>query len=590
MVRWSAQHGLLGHSPADLAKGGRYEYATMPSPAAAVLLQGALALALAPTLAAQTPRVIYTASGDAAGDFLGYAIAACGDLDGDGLADVLAGAPYDDDLGIDAGTARVLGRGGRIILTLRGDSADDQFGTSVAGLGDVNRDGWRDLIVGAPGDDNRGADSGSARVFSGRDGSVLYSIDGDAAGDECGYAVGSAGDIDRDGFADFIVGLHLADAPRHDTGIARVVSGRDGHVIYDLRGDMENDHFGAFVGEVGDVNADGWPDFIITAPWADIGFLKSGSAYVFSGRDGTRLYLLWGDGNGHEFGTAFAKCGDVDGDGYADLFIAEPEHKRFGDDAGAVKLFSGRTGTLLLTLFGSAPYEYFGLTIGAGDFDGDGVPDLVVGAFLEDTGAPNGGAIYVYSGVTYARIFAAYGGSSGEQLGRAVDFVGDVDGDGLGDIVAGIPGLDLMGNDAGGVRAFCGAPAQPTTATYGVGCPPTRPFTLQFAGTPRAGQPFQIQVSNGPVTVPLAWLALATRAQTPLELTAAGMPGCTLYQPLDILLQFSVSGGAGTIPLTAPILNAACGLQVFVQALGWEPTANPLGVIASNGGRIVVAN
>lgn len=547
---------------------------------------------LAASVCAQGPRAIYTAHGDVAGDFLGHAVAACGDVDRDGKADVLAGAPYADTAnGVNSGSARVLSATGAVIWSFAGGATDDLFGHAVAGAGDVNRDGYPDLLVGAPGDDNRGADSGSARVYSGFDGSVLYAIDGDFPGDECGYAVGAGGDIDRDGYADFIVGLHRAETPRRDAGIARVYSGRDGHVIYELRGLREDDHFGAWVGEVGDVNRDGWTDFMITAPWADIGFLKSGTATVFSGRDGSILHNFYGDGGGHEMGTACAKCGDVDGDGYADLFIAEPEHRRFGDDSGSVKLYSGRTGALLLQLYGTAPYEYFGLTIGAGDFDADGVPDLVVGAFLEDTGAPNGGAIYVYSGATFARIFAAHGSVHSDQLGRGVDFVGDVNGDGIGDIAAGIPAFDIGSEiDMGAVRTYCGAPTVPATYTYGTGCPAAQPFGLAFTGIPSAGSTVQFQLTNGPVIVPMAWVVLAARNQPPLDLTAAGMTGCTLYQPLDLLVPMTLNAGAGSLPLRVPEIPTVCGMLLFTQAVGWEPGINPLGVITSNAGRIALTN
>lgn len=538
---------------------------------------------------AQTNRTIYTVANVGGSDSMGYAIAGCGDVDHDGLADVVVGVPFDHRFGNEAGSARVLGRGGREILTLPGVAPGDHWGTSVAGLGDVNRDGWLDVIVGAPEAGNRGAGSGSARVYSGRDGSVLYAVDGDRAADECGYAVGSAGDIDRDGFPDFIVGYRRAAAPRPGTGIARVYSGRDGHVLLQLQGEAEEDHFGACVGEVGDVNGDGWTDIGVGAPQADIGFLGCGSAYVFSGRDGTMLYRFTGDGRGYEMGTAVAKVGDIDGDGYAEIYFSEAENKVFGDDAGSVKLYSGRTGALLLQLYGSAPYEYFGETIGAGDFDADGVTDLVVGAFLEDTGAPNGGAIYVYSGATFQRIFAGYGQSNSDQLGRSVDFAGDIDGDGIGDIVAGIANLSTGGNGAGGVRAYCGVPAAAATFTFGHGCPMTQPLTMAFAGQPRAGQAFQIQVNNVPSAASVAWIVLAGHGQQAMDLTAFGMTGCALYQPLDIVVPIAVASGAGTLPLTAPELGAACGLQLAAQAIAWGPGVNPLGVLTSNGGRIVVA-
>lgn len=547
----------------------------------------ALAFLLLPATLAAQGRVLWTFAGTGGGDHLGYDVAAAGDIDRDGRADLVAGAPFDDDLGADAGTATILSATRQVLFTLRGTGADDQFGTSVAGVGDVNADGWPDVIVGAPGDDDNGSNCGSARVFSGRNGQVLYTILGDRAGDEAGYAVGAAGDIDRDGFADFMVGMHLADAPRADTGIARVYSGRDGHVIYDLRGELEGDHFGAWVGEVGDVDRDGWPDVMVGAPWADIGFLKSGSAYVFSGRTGARLWVFHGEGGGHEFGTSFAKCGDIDGDGYADLWIAEPEHKRFGDDTGSAKLISGRTGLLLQQFFGTGGYQYFGLTLGAGDIDGDGRTDLIASAFLEDTGAANGGAIFVYSGADYTRIFAAYGTASAQQLGRGVTFVGDMNGDGLGDFAAGIPNYFGSGADSGGVRAYCGAPAAAATSTYGVGCPAAQPFRLAYSGTPRPGQPFQILLQNGPPGVAAAWVVFAVRGQPPIDLTAAGMTGCFLYQPLDVLVPVTLNSGAASLPIPIPASAVVCGLRVLNQAIGWQPGINPLGVVTSNGGVIL---
>ncbi len=117
-------------------------------------------------------------------------------------------------------------RGQTILFTFDGDSAGDFFGISVSGAGDVNADGFADLIVGANGDDNNGTRSGSARVFSGLDGSILFTFDGDSAGDRFGTSVSGAGDVNGDGFADLIIGAHLDDNNGTDSGSARVISPR----------------------------------------------------------------------------------------------------------------------------------------------------------------------------------------------------------------------------------------------------------------------------------------------------------------------------------------------------------------------------
>ena len=136
------------------------------------------------------------------------------------------GAHFDDDNGADSGSARVFsGLDGSILYTFYGDSAGDAFGGSVAGAGDVNQDGYPDLIAGAQWDDDNGISSGSARVFSGADGAVLYTFYGDSAHDCFGVSVAGAGDVNKDGYADLIVGAHLDDDNGSNSGSARVISG-----------------------------------------------------------------------------------------------------------------------------------------------------------------------------------------------------------------------------------------------------------------------------------------------------------------------------------------------------------------------------
>ncbi|MHC4515677.1 MAG: hypothetical protein ACYS5W_18520, partial [Planctomycetota bacterium] len=214
------------------------------------ILTLAIVILLAATAAAQ--KHLYTFNGDSAGDRFGGSVSGAGDVNRDGFADLIVGARYDDNNGNNSGSARVLsGRDGKILYTFNGDAAGDEFGNSVSGAGDVNRDGHADVIVGAPTDDNngsnKGSDSGSARVLSGKDGKILYTFDGDSPGDYFGSAVSAAGDVNGDGHGDLIVGAYADDNKGSDSGSARVLSGKDGKILYTFDGDSPGDYFGSAV-------------------------------------------------------------------------------------------------------------------------------------------------------------------------------------------------------------------------------------------------------------------------------------------------------------------------------------------------------
>jgi len=156
---------------------------------------------------------LFTFDGDSSGDQLGFEVSGAGDVNGDGFADLIVGAPFDDDNGTSSGSARVLsGNDGSVLYNFFGDIADDLFGFSVSGPGDVNGDGFADLFVAAPSNNNMNAPNGFARVFSGMDGSVLYTLGVDSPIDFFARAIGSAGDVNGDGFADLIVGVPLGDS------------------------------------------------------------------------------------------------------------------------------------------------------------------------------------------------------------------------------------------------------------------------------------------------------------------------------------------------------------------------------------------
>jgi hypothetical protein len=455
----------------------------------------------------------------------------------------------------------------------------------------VDRDGRADVVVGAPRADANGADSGIARVFSGRDGSVLFTRVGDGPGDELGNAVAGGFDLDRDGWPDFVIGAHLADSNGADAGLARAFSGRDGAVLLTVRGDVWGDHMGAAVAPAGDVDGDGWTDLVIGAPWADPVASKSGLVRVYSGATGAPLRTFFGEGLGHEFGGAVAHLGDVDGDGFADVLAAAPEDKRFGDDAGSVRVFSGQDGHVIHQLWGSGAYEYFGFSVAGGDVDGDGVPDLIVGAPLDDASRPNAGALHVYSGRSGQRIFSGRGDATGDELGRSVAYLGDVDGDGFGEMIAGIPRRDAGGPDAGAARVYCGAP-QAAAEPFGSGCPAGRPLTIGYAGSPRFGQTLHIAVAGGPAFTTFGTLAFGFNAGSPfpLDLGFLGMTGCTAYHSYDFAVDMLIANGAASIPVTIPVVAGICGLVFYNQWYLMDPTANLLGVAASDGGRVAISH
>ena len=399
--------------------------------------------------------ILYLFEGDSAGDLLGFSVSGAGDVNSDGFDDLIVGAPGDDNNGADSGSVQVLsGADGTVLYNFDGDSAGDELGASVSGGGDVNGDGVADLIVGIRGDDNNGSNSGSVRVFSGADGSVLYNFDGDSAGDEFGFSVSDADDVNGDGFADLIVGASGDDNNgEENSGSARVFSGSDGSILYTFNGDDMGDFMGRAIGRAGDVNGDGFADLIMGIPQDDNNGEGSGSARVFSGVDGSLLYNFDGDTPGGIFGRTVSVAGDLNGDGFADLIVGAPN-----DGSGIARVFSGVDGSVLFDFAGDSAGDGFGRPVnGAGDVDGDGVIDLIVGAPSDDNNGNGSGSARVFSGSDGSVLYAFDGDSAGDILGRSVSDAGDVNGDGTDDLIEGFPLNDNNGADSGSARVVSGS-------------------------------------------------------------------------------------------------------------------------------------
>ena len=410
-----------------------------------------LCFSIAPPVWPQcTPEILYTFTGEASSDNLGYSVSGAGDVNNDGYADLIVGAHWNDAGGTNAGRAYVYsGQTGALLYTFTGAATDDLFGCSVSGAGDVNNDGYADVIVGARYNDAGGSDAGRAYVYSGQTGAPLYTFTGAAGADLFGGSVSGAGDVNKDGYADLIVGAYFNDAGGSDAGRAYVYSGRTGALLRTFTGAAAGDLFGGSVSGAGDVNDDGYADLIVGARHNDAGSSDAGRAYVYSGQSGALLNTFTGAAAGDEFGCSVSGAGDVNKDGYADLIVGAYYNDAGGTNAGRANVYSGQTGALLHTFTGEAADNWFGFSVsGAGDVNNDGCADLIVGAWYNDAGGVDAGRAYVYSGQSGALLYTFTGEAAEDYFGYSVSGAGDINNDGYADLIIG-----AWYNNAGGVDA-----------------------------------------------------------------------------------------------------------------------------------------
>lgn len=367
--------------------------------------------------------------------------------------------------------------------TVDGTQAGVEFSAAVATAGDVNGDGYSDILLGAPKYNNGVDNEGAAFVYYGGGGGVhdipAWLVSSGYKGSLFGSALGSAGDVNGDGFDDVIIGAYRYNNEQPEEGAAFVYYGSSQGLSltpdWKVESNLKDTQLGYAVGGAGDVNGDGYDDVVVGARMFTRGHEREGAIYLYygspAGLSNSAAWSFESNQVGAMLGHTVGIAGDVNGDGYDDVFAGAP-YFDYGDvDEGRIFVFLGSAIGLKAIPDWVAEGDQAGAWFGsaasrAGDVNADGYDDLIVGAWSYDREQVDEGAAFVYlgspTGLNPSPAWSVDGNQSGEGFGIAVGTVGDTDQDGFDEVAVGAHLYSLDQPNEGAVFVYRGSPTGPS--------------------------------------------------------------------------------------------------------------------------------
>jgi hypothetical protein len=523
-----------------------------------------LALAgLAPATPAQT--LLFEFVGNSGRDLFGGALDAA-DIDADGVTDLVIGAAWDDTAGQSQGRAVVhSGADGAVLFEWFGDGVGNVLGSLVAVIGDVNSDGYVDVLVGEPGWEAPGAFSneGRARVFSGRSGVVLRTHEGLPMHEEFGSRGGALGDVDSDGVGDYGLGeLWIWDdlIPEPFNGDLVLYSGSTGAPLPTL---PINGGDGLI--PAGDVDGDGTNDWLLTRFEFD---WDHAQAQLREGAGETVLDTETTDSGV----AAVGAVADLTGDGLPEYALAWGEWS--GGQTLAVRGVAGTHLTHVRDGAETAAHGHITAIDGRADLNGDGVADLLLGLPASDVGGVNSGEVRVLSGVDGAELLRIDGDTERAELGDRVVALGDLDGDGCADWAVSAPARNAFNPGFPGVvRLYSGGALGWEDHGDGLAGTLGEPV-LEGSGFLKTGTPATLALSNAAPLASTAFVAGIAHIAAPIK-------GGVLGPSPDLVVFGLATDGAGLLDVTSPWPVLPPATTVWFQE--WVQDAGaPKGWAASN--------